>query len=402
VTKLKAIDLCCGAGGWMVAARGLPIEFVVAADLAADCLETVQLNHEAEHPRCVLIQADLSTPAGMREVLKAAKSAGGIDLVLGAIPCEEVSVVRSNKPVPPERMAGLHALIDQCFAAVKKLKPRWWCFEDVAVILPHLPAPLFGPVNYEVRKICAADYGPQDRERLYYFGRFPDPAPPLPGPRTLGEILRPGPYRTLRQLQKYTRSRSKWYAGKTLREYAEDEAGPTVTGAPGKSSTNERGFMVPLVRVLDSDQPCPTVADFGSRHERGALVPLDRDRRRLNDREAPSRTIVDAKQGDGQQLVPVERDPFGRERPQDGAEPARAVVSGHGDRGAPVEAGGMVRVLEWQEAAALQGFPSDYVFAASWSRTWKLLSQAIPIQVGNAILRAVAEKWEKSHERRWR
>ena len=52
----------------------------------------------------------------------------------------------------------------------------------------------------------------------------------------------------------------------------------------------------------------------------------------------------------------------------------------------------MVRVLEWQEAAALQGFPPDYIFAASWSRAWKMVAQAIPVQVGRAILQAtVAE-----------
>ena len=47
--RLNAIDLCCGAGGWACAARDLPVRFVAVADLAADCLETWQLNHNAAH-----------------------------------------------------------------------------------------------------------------------------------------------------------------------------------------------------------------------------------------------------------------------------------------------------------------------------------------------------------------
>lgn len=36
---LNAIDLCCGAGGWACAARGLPIRFVAVADLADDRIQ---------------------------------------------------------------------------------------------------------------------------------------------------------------------------------------------------------------------------------------------------------------------------------------------------------------------------------------------------------------------------
>jgi site-specific DNA-cytosine methylase len=53
------------------------------------------------------------------------------------------------------------------------------------------------------------------------------------------------------------------------------------------------------------------------------------------------------------------------------------------------------RHLEWQEAAALQGFPEDFVFVASQSRASKMIAQAISIHVGRAILQAVCRAAER-------
>lgn len=249
MTPLRALDWCCGAGGWAVAARGLPITWVCVADLAADCLETWAINHGEAHPDCALIRADLSTPEGLAQVLDAC--AGGIDLMVGGIPCEQVSQARGNRPLQPGELERLHALIDSTFSLIQTLHPRWWSIEDVEAILPHLPPPLAG-VNYEVRKIDAADYGPQARQRVF-FGAYPWPiAAPEPGPRTLGEVLRPGPYRTLTRIDRYQRSRSKWYAGKVRVQEPEEPAATVISASAGRS--NERGIMVPLASVLDAGQ----------------------------------------------------------------------------------------------------------------------------------------------------
>lgn len=355
MTPLRAIDLCCGAGGWACASRGLPIEWVAVADLAPDCLETWQLNHGPAHPGCALVRADLSTAGGMQAVLEAA---GTVDLIVGGIPCEQVSTARGNRPLKEGELDTLHRLIDQVFRAAATLRPRWWAIEDVEAILEHLPPPLCSPVAYASHKINAAHYGPQRRRRVF-FGDYPWPvADPEPGPRTLGEILRPGPYRTLGQLAKYERTRSKWY-GKRLRVQEPEDPSDTVLGSVGMSGpSGERGAMIPLARVLDAGQPCPTVADFGSRHERAALVETPSAQARLLATDRPAPTITASYYCDQREVM----------------------------------AEGLVRVMEWQEAALLQGFPADYLFAASWSRTWKLVAQAIPIQVGRAILQAVCQE----------
>ena len=47
------------------------------------------------------------------------------------------------------------------------------------------------------------------------------------------------------------------------------------------------------------------------------------------------------------------------------------------------------RQLEWQELAALQGFPSDYLFIGNPGRVAKMIGQAIQVDTGAAILRAL-------------
>lgn len=430
---LRALDICCGAGGWLTAARGLPIEFIAVADRAADCLETVEINHAAEHPDCALIQCDLSTPEGMDEVLAAC--AGGIDLIVGGIPCEQVSNARGNRPLKPGELEKLHVLIDQTFRAIATLRPRFWVIEDVEAIVTHLPPAVAG-VNYEVRTIDAADYGPQRRKRVF-FGVYPWPiAEPEPGPRTLGEVLRPGPYRTLSKLSQYKRTKSKWYGGAKVRVQDSDRAAATVISASNGRS-NERGIMVEvsaqgrtlstdeaspavtssyrcderLVRVLDTDESCPTVASFNGRHERGALVPARFGEESVPGPEDQAHTVRTGRgrEAAGRQPPSIQSRPQvedgpsatvtgrqgsrpvelrGRERPTPCDRPGRTVVTGHkGEQ--TIDQEGLLRVLEWQEAALLQGFPADYIFAAIWSRTWKMVAQAIPIQVGKAILKAI-------------
>lgn len=298
---IRAVDLCCGAGGWAVAARGLPIDWVAVADLDGDCLETWRTNHERDHPAARVIQCDLSTAAGAAAVIDAAAGAA-VDLVVGGIPCEPVSVARGANRTPAGEMAAWHALIDRCLEVVAELRPRWWCIEDVIQIERHLPGPLLAGLAYGVRRIEAEDYGPQRRLRSF-IGTFPPPAPAEPGPRTVGEVLRPGPYRTVPGADRYH----------------------PVLAHQGHSAGHVGRDRV---RVLPVDRPSPTVIstlDKGSRQRRSFTVP-------------------------------------------------------HGDG---------YRLLTWQEAAILQGFPDDYLFAAAQRRTEKLVGQAIPIHVGRAILRAI-------------
>lgn len=298
---LRAVDLCCGAGGWAAAARGLPITWVAVADIAPDCIETWRVNHSEYEPGCRAITCDLSTEDGAKQVIDAA--AGGVDLVVGGIPCEQVSVARPG-PADSAAIDDWHRLIDRCLHIVDVLQPTYWAIEDVIQIEKHLPPPLFHGYEIPLRRINAAAYSAQQRVRTF-LGSFPEPAAPEVGPRTLADVLRPGPHLIISGAERY-------------------EGAWALNGQLSLGSTK--------IRLLPPDKPCPTITTSiglrGGRHKRQFTVVDDRGRRRM---------------------------------------------------------------LSWQEAAAVQGFPGDYLFVGGITRAQEMIGRAIPIPVGRAILRAMCD-----------
>ena len=271
---LQAIDVCCGGGGWACAARGLPIRIVAAIDIAEDCLRTYAYNH----PGVETIRADVREFDFRRFA--------GIDVMLGGIPCEQISTARRGVKLSPADLAAWHELIDACLAGRKLLKPRYWCFEDVQGLWRHLPA--FTPY----RIIESAQYCAQRRKRLYV-GEFPN-VPRAKSPALFRDHMRPGPHRLSER---------------------------TMARRPGRSHVYGTEQFYPWM----PDEKSPTVTCLCSRHDNYAAV-------------------VEGKRW---------------------------------------------RQLEWQELATLQGFPPDYVFVGSPTRVFKMVAQAIQVDTGRAILRAM-------------
>jgi len=286
VRELRAIDVCCGAGGWIVAGRGLPIRFVAAIDWAWDCCITTKYNH----PEVPVVQADVTK-------LDWRRLSGKVDVVLGAIPCEEISLARSGIELPESELAKWHGLLDAVLDGIRSVKPRWWAVENVPQMRRHLQ-PLTPYVILD-SALCSG----QRRPRIFV-GEFPLPKQSPRTARTLAEYLRPGPY-ILHERARRCRavSQGRWYP---------------------------RGVK----RVLSPDRISPTITNFGSRHSRGYLVSL----------------------------------PDSRER-----------------------------MLQFTEAAELQGFPSDYVFVASQSRAWKMVAQAVQIDLAREIRKAIVADAQRSH-----
>lgn len=313
--RLLALDLCCGAGGWACAARGLPIEFVAVVDIAEECIETWRVNHAATpaHPDCHLICGDL-TDANTHRLIKDAIDGRKVDLVLGGIPCEQVSIARNSTPISSDTMATWHKLIDSMFGLVAKLKPAFWCFEDVVEVRPHLPCQLDHGIPWQFEVLHSEDYGSAQARKRAFIGDFPVPAPvPENERRTLKDCLLPGPWLCV----------------------AHQETYGVVTQKSSRSGRIGRD----LVRLLDPEMPSPTIVSSlyrGSRQRRAFQI------------EAPS---------------------------------------------------GKIRDISWQEAALLQGFPRDYLFATTMTGAAQMIGRAIPIEVGRAILNEVvrAEKgrWQK-------
>jgi len=219
---LTALDLCCGAGGWECAARGLPIRFRAAIDWEQDCCLTTKYNH----PEAPVVCGDVTR-------LPIGAAVRAVDVVLGAIPCEEISVARNNVPLSEAALAKWHELLDGMLALIAEIKPRWWVIENVIQMRKHLP--IFTP-----QVVLDSAYWSGQRRRRMFIGEFP--LPRRGEARTLGDYLVPGPHTvTAETLRAKELVRRQWYG-------------------PGEK------------RVLESGLPAPVVASAGGRHTRGYTV----------------------------------------------------------------------------------------------------------------------------------
>ena len=206
---LIAIDVCAGAGGWAVAARGLPIQIIAAFDLEADCLATYRENH----PDVDCVQCDVLT-----HDFKPYK--GQVDLVLGGIPCELISAARRGTPTDPAKN-GFAELVERCVEIPHILEAPWYCFEDVREVQFYLPIMTPGFL------LDSALFSPQRRIR-FYAGNVPCPQPARHDTRTFCNCIRPGPYRQSQRLAGRTPGRASVYKSTQFYPWLPDEKSPTV------------------------------------------------------------------------------------------------------------------------------------------------------------------------------
>ncbi len=184
MNDLIAIDLLGGAGGWACAARGLPVRVVLAVDMWDTCCRTYKLNHPQTRVMC----GDVRSRALRLQI--AEEYAGKIDVVLGAIPCEWLSVRRKlgvrNEVTDKERLRERETLA-AVLGIVNDLAPDFWCLEDVKGLATELP-PYVPWLEIDSR------YHSAQRRKRIYVGRFPPPLFHANG-MALRDKLRPGPYR---------------------------------------------------------------------------------------------------------------------------------------------------------------------------------------------------------------
>jgi site-specific DNA-cytosine methylase len=284
---LVAIDLCSGAGGWACAARGLPIQIVLAIDFWEPACKTYELNH----PQTKVLRRDLRE-SGTLEIIRGECSR--IDLVLGGIPCEWLSVYRNLTKVTTGQLAEQRATLDALIDITKALEPQWWCLEDVVQIEKEIP------ILTPSKRIDAKHFSAQRRKRAFV-GRFPSPQP-AGCQKVLKDVLRPGPWRV--GARSFDRT-------------------PVIT-----QNFNGRCSLAAI-----PDRKSPTVLSWCSRRDAEVVL------------------VDDALPGGKRQI-------------------------------------------EWQEAAALQGFPEDYLFYGSPGQVGKMIGRAVQIDTARAILGAILAEAE--------
>jgi site-specific DNA-cytosine methylase len=208
---LRAIDVCSGGGGWAVAARGLPIRIDYVFDKEIDCLLTYKENHPHVEPICCdIVEYDFS------------RLAGKVDLILGGIPCEQISMARNGTPLSEGEEEKLHLLIDKCCALPEQLGARWWCYEDVIQIIPKLP------IFTEYFVLSSEHYSAQKRIRAFV-SNIPCPRKGRSNKKVLQDCLLPGPYRRSMAINKKTPGRSTgFYSTDTFYPWYPEDKSPTV------------------------------------------------------------------------------------------------------------------------------------------------------------------------------
>ena len=171
-TRLRAIDLFCGAGGLSEGFRQVGYEIAFALDKDTDSCATYRANHKGTHVEEASI-TDV-TPARIQSIV-----GGDVDVVIGGPSCQGFSTARKdrwNDPHDERNRLWIHML-----GVVEHLKPKAFLMENVpglvywkdggfgAAILAE-----FSKLGYSVgqpRILLAADYGvPQRRRRLFIVG----------------------------------------------------------------------------------------------------------------------------------------------------------------------------------------------------------------------------------------
>ena len=118
-TRIRALDLFCGAGGSSWGAREAGVEIVAAFDLWPLAGEA----HDANFPEAEFIHGRLEE----HDVNMLAKKYGKIDLILASPECTNHSPAKGNKP----RCEQSKDTAFQVVRFAKAFKPRWIVIENV-------------------------------------------------------------------------------------------------------------------------------------------------------------------------------------------------------------------------------------------------------------------------------
>lgn len=163
--RLKALELCAGAGGMALGLERAGFRHVALIEYDKNAAATLRKNR----PNWNVVEADV------REIDFTRYRNEGIDLLAGGIPCTPYSTVGNRKGKKDE-----NDLLMEGVRAVKQAHPKAFIFENVEGLLHSSHADHVGDAlrkltraGYEtaIHRINARDYGiAQDRSRILIVG----------------------------------------------------------------------------------------------------------------------------------------------------------------------------------------------------------------------------------------
>lgn len=332
MSNYKIVDLFSGAGGFQIGFERQGFEVVLSTDFDSDC-ETV---HKINRPNVPFLRMDIHD-LSEDIISKYITENEEIDVLIGGPPCQGFSTIGkriSSDPVKRNAFDPRNTLFREYIRILKYLKPKFFVMENVQGLLTRDKGRIFEEIknrftetgydfNYVI--LNAADYGvPQIRNRVFFYGNRIGVKMHPPVPG-FGE--KTGiPYKTV---------------GETINDLADVDNDPVINHVPLKhGEINIRRYaLIPEGGRLPEDNLPPELyrKNFGNTFKR-----LHRNK--------PSLTMVP-----GHNAFPIH--PW------------------------------LNRSLTVREAARIQSFPDDYVFAGP--------RQKQCMQVGNAVPPLLAEAWAK-------
>jgi len=346
--KLKVVDLFAGAGGFSLAAVEAGCEIVFAVEFDKNAATTYRNNIGASH-RCknVVVYDQDITLLSAADLAKKHFSAFDCDLLLGGPPCQGFSTHRIND-------AGVddprNALIHEYFTFVRSLRPKAFLMENVPGMLwPRHKSYLdefyrqaldSGYVVHQPHKLDARDYGiPQRRQRVFILGTREDVA-------TDGFEWPPAPTHCAPESSNATGLKP-WLPCNTAFEEmpADDINGVHMNHGPELTAAFRR-----------------TPANGGSRRDSGRLLDCHVDH-------------------DGH------KDVYGRIDPSKPA-PTMTTACINPSKGRfvhPVLHHGITA----RQAARIQTFPDDFIFAGGLTAAGKQIGNAVPVAFGQCLIQHI-------------
>lgn len=391
-SALRCVELFAGAGGLAIAASNAGFEHDAVLEFNHDACETIRANQRRGYElvrHWPLVEGDVHNQ-------DFSTWNGRVDLVSGGPPCQPFSIGGKH-----QAMGDRRNLFPEAARAVREVQPRAFVFENVkgltresfakyfAYIVLQLTYPTVvkrvgeewtqhlsrlervktnrtePDLQYTVvwRLLNAADYGvPQRRERVFIVGFRSDIQIPWAFPSA-------------------THSRealvtAKWATG----DYWERHK-IAARNRPTPPSQYERIADDPfLFREPASSLPWRTVRD--------AIADLGEPARSVGSTIIPNHILQPgARSYPGHTGSPLD-------------EPAKTLKAG--DHGVPGGENmlrypsGELRYFSVRESCRLQAFPDEYVFDGSWTENMRQLGNAVPVTLGEVVLRSVRAALDRS------
>ncbi|HRJ10326.1 MAG TPA: DNA cytosine methyltransferase [Prosthecobacter sp.] len=391
VSQLRSIELFAGAGGLALASANAGFSHDAVLEFNHDACETIRANQRRGYEvvrHWPLIEGDVHDQSFT-------SWQGRIDLVSGGPPCQPFSIGGKHRA-----MADRRNLFPEAARVVRETRPRAFVFENVKGLTRQSFAKYFGYIvlqlsfpdivrrkdeewlehlsrlerirtqgarpdlSYKVvwRLLNAADYGvPQKRERVFFVGIRSDMEIPWSFPQPTHSRL--------------ALLHDQWVAGNYWERHrvarrARPEAPARLPFLPMEEMClPSMAWPLPWLTVRDA------IHDLGepARSQTSAIHP--------NHILQPG-----ARSYPGHTGSPLD-------------EPAKTLKAG--DHGVPGgenmlrHPDGGVRYFSVRESCRLQTFPDEYVFEGSWTENMRQLGNAVPVRLGEVVLRSVRAAFEK-------